>query len=143
MSDFLPLQNAQAVPVAGVPRMSIDDLRASVVDAVAAGARLSAFFGHPVGDGRLTLLAVLADDQAGSLYAGSAEVGDVYPSLTPDCPQAHWFEREVAEQWGVSPNFVRREIWRGAIKSTRFGRTVRVPVAEVERYSEERTHKTA
>ena len=26
-----------------------------------------------------------------------------YPALTPDCPQAHWFEREIAEQWGVAP----------------------------------------
>ena len=24
-------------------------------------------------------------------------------ALTPDCPQAHWFEREIAEQWGVAP----------------------------------------
>ncbi len=28
---------------------------------------------------------------------------DAYPALTPDCPQAHWFEREIAEQWGVAP----------------------------------------
>ena len=26
-----------------------------------------------------------------------------YPRLTPDCPQAHWFEREIAEQWGIQP----------------------------------------
>jgi Ni,Fe-hydrogenase III large subunit len=27
--------------------------------------------------------------------------GDAYPALTPECPQAHWFEREIAEQWGL------------------------------------------
>ena len=33
----------------------------------------------------------------------STDVRDDYPALTPDCPQAHWFEREIAEQWGVAP----------------------------------------
>jgi Ni,Fe-hydrogenase III large subunit len=33
----------------------------------------------------------------------TTEVGDRYPALTPECPQAHWFEREIAEQWGVVP----------------------------------------
>ena len=32
-----------------------------------------------------------------------ATSADSYPALTPDCPQAHWFEREIAEQWGVVP----------------------------------------
>ena len=31
-------------------------------------------------------------------------MADSYPSLTPECPQAHWFEREIAEQWGVVPD---------------------------------------
>ena len=30
-------------------------------------------------------------------------VRDRYPALTPDVPQAHWFEREIAEQWGIVP----------------------------------------
>jgi len=33
----------------------------------------------------------------------SASVTDRYPSLTPDCPQALLFEREIAEQWGIVP----------------------------------------
>ena len=28
---------------------------------------------------------------------------DRFPSLTPDCPQVHLFEREIAEQYGVRP----------------------------------------
>jgi len=31
------------------------------------------------------------------------EVADRYPALTPACPQAHGFEREMAEQWGIKP----------------------------------------
>ena len=33
----------------------------------------------------------------------STVVGGAYPSLTPDCPAAHHFEREIQEQWGVHP----------------------------------------
>ena len=47
--------------------------------------------------------AVLANDAEGQLTLFSTEVADSYPSLTPACAQAHWFEREIAEQWGVQP----------------------------------------
>ncbi len=30
--------------------------------------------------------------------------GESFPSLTPDFPQLHLFEREIAEQWGVRPD---------------------------------------
>ena len=33
----------------------------------------------------------------------ASDVGDRYPSITPDAPQAHMFEREIAEQWGIVP----------------------------------------
>ena len=48
---------------------------------------------------------------------------------------------EVVKRWRVSPNYVRREIWRGAIKSTRFGRCIRIPIVEADRYAERNTHK--
>ena len=50
--------------------------------------------------------------------------------------RTHLTLAEVAERWGVSVNFVRREIWRGAINCTRFGRTIRVTVGESERYAD-------
>lgn len=46
---------------------------------------------------------------------------------------------EVASRWRVSPTFVRRAIWSGQISATRFGRAVRVPVAEAERFAESLT----
>jgi len=45
----------------------------------------------------------LADGNAGTLSLSSTDVAEKYPSLTPECPQAHWFEREIAEQCGVIP----------------------------------------
>lgn len=41
---------------------------------------------------------------------------------------------ELQERWGVSAVFVRRKIWAGEIKGTRFGRAVRVAASEVLRY---------
>jgi hypothetical protein len=49
------------------------------------------------------LFAVLAYGSTGMLAVTSTAVTDAYPALTPDCAQTHWFEREIAEQWGVRP----------------------------------------
>jgi len=71
-------------------------------DWIAAG-RLVALFGSAAMSEGLRLFAVVARDEEGTLSVASADVGESYPSLTPDCPQAHLFEREIAEQWGVRP----------------------------------------
>jgi hypothetical protein len=50
------------------------------------------------------LWAVLSEDSKSlilPLYTDLTE--DRYPSLTPRCPQAHWFEREIFEQWAIEP----------------------------------------
>ncbi|PYO86555.1 MAG: hydrogenase [Gemmatimonadetes bacterium] len=75
----------------------------SVTEAVAGGWRIASLFGTPEGNGRTRLVVILADDAAGELGVTSAVVGERYPALTPACPQAHAFERELAEQCGVVP----------------------------------------
>lgn len=97
------LRNRRAVPLAAVPLHPVEYLGESVREAVAAGRRLVSFFGMPEGGDRTRLVAILADDGAGELDALSAIVGDRYPSITPVCPEAHLFEREIAEQCGVVP----------------------------------------
>jgi Ni,Fe-hydrogenase III large subunit len=59
-------------------------------------ARLAALFGNGT-----ELFAVLADGSVGMVSVLSAEVGKEYPALTPELPQAHWFEREIFEQTGI------------------------------------------
>jgi Ni,Fe-hydrogenase III large subunit len=50
------------------------------------------------------LLAVMAADELGQLRLAQAELaGDAFPSLTPECPQVHLFERELAETLGLRP----------------------------------------
>ena len=98
------LRNRRAVPVDAVPRQSVDEFRRTVVEAVRDGWRLAAMFGMPHDDRATLLMAVLADDARGELGATTTVVTDRYPALTPDCPQAHAFEREIAEQCAVRPD---------------------------------------
>jgi Ni,Fe-hydrogenase III large subunit len=50
------------------------------------------------------LYAVLADSARAFLRVGRTTLeSDDFTSLTPDCPQVHLFEREIAEQYGVRP----------------------------------------
>jgi Ni,Fe-hydrogenase III large subunit len=99
----LPLTPGQAVRRADIPRLPIEQFRRTILDRVAAGDRIAALFGYPHEPSDVRLLAVLARDEQGTLAVLSTDVGESYPALTPDCPQAHWFEREIAEQWGVVP----------------------------------------
>src|SRR4051812_35412843 len=94
--------HADAVPLEAIPSLGIDDFRQSVCEEVSGGGKLVALFGRPVAD-RVQLIAVLAYHTTSTITAFTTEVQDRYPALTPDCPQAHWFEREIAEQWGVVP----------------------------------------
>ncbi len=95
--------NRRAVRLADVPTVTAGPFRASVIDAVAEGWRIVSLFGTPEDDASLRLIAVLGDDGRGELAALSAVVSDRYESLSPDCPQASLFERELAEQCGVMP----------------------------------------
>jgi Ni,Fe-hydrogenase III large subunit len=122
----LQLHNGQSAALGSLPTLGIAEFRGSVISGVQNGARLAALFGLPHGDA-VRLVAVLADAFTASLFACSTEVADSYPSLTPDCPQAHWFEREIAEQWGVKPE---NHPW---LKPIRFHRSYR---AAKERKSE-------
>ena len=99
----LGLRNRRTIALGSVPLERIERFRESVIEAVAGGWRIASLFGMPDGSDDTRLVAVLADDAAGELGATSAVVRDRYPSLTTDCPQAHVFEREIAEQCGVAP----------------------------------------
>ncbi len=101
--SFPSFHNGEPIPLASIPRLSMREFRAAIISAVSNGATLTALFGTPMEDGRIQLIGVLADSVTSSLSALSTEVDESYPCLTLECPQAHWFEREIAEQWKVEP----------------------------------------
>jgi len=92
----------KAVELDEVPRLGLAEFQQSIVEGVSAGARISALFG--AGSQVVTLYGVLADDPESRLLVARSEVeGDSFESITPRCPQAHLFEREIAEQFGLMP----------------------------------------
>jgi len=104
MTISLPsFHNGEPVPLASIPRLPIVEFRTAIISAVHNGCRLTALFGTPMENGRIELAGVLADPVTSSLSSLLTEVDDAYPCLTLECPQAHWFEREIAEQWKVEP----------------------------------------
>ena len=99
------MANGQALPLARIPRLDFPELRELVLDSVSSGQRVSSLFARQVEDGTgQELVLVLADDEAGQLGVARCVLTDAsWPSLTPDCPQVHAFEREIAEQTGLVP----------------------------------------
>jgi hypothetical protein len=97
------LRNRHAVSLEAVPLERPGDFRRTVIEGVAGGWRIVALFGTPEDADRTRLFAVLANDAQGEMGATSTVVGEGYPALTPECSQAHVFEREIAEQCAVVP----------------------------------------
>jgi len=94
----------EPIPLAEIPLLTTEEFRCTVIgELTAGGSRLLALFGQPEGADAIRVFAVLGYAVTGSIGVLTTDVGDRYPALTPECPQAHWFEREIAEQWGVVP----------------------------------------
>jgi Ni,Fe-hydrogenase III large subunit len=102
MNATVRCRNGQSVPYASVPELTPDRFHARVLDRIQAGGRICALFGFP-DDAAVSMLAVLGFDQQGYLEIMRTRVTGSFRALTPQAPQAHWFEREIAEQWGLEP----------------------------------------
>jgi Ni,Fe-hydrogenase III large subunit len=97
---FVLIRNGQALPLGEVPELGLAGFREAVLQSVGTGWRLACL----CADANLRLFAVLADDAQGRLKVGRTQLESPrYPALTPECPQAHLFEREMAEQFGLQP----------------------------------------
>ncbi|HET7498691.1 MAG TPA: NADH-quinone oxidoreductase subunit C, partial [Candidatus Eisenbacteria bacterium] len=115
---FLPLGNGGSAPLADVPCLQSDPFREAVVTTPAA--RLVSLFGFPDEDA-VRVVAILERPEDRNLLVTSMRAGEAFPALTPDMPQAHLFEREIAETWGLVPE---GHPW---LKPVRFVRPRRAP----------------
>ena len=100
---MVTVHNAARIQRSAIPVLPTAEFRQNVIESVNDGARIGALFGQRLESGGVRLTAVLAQGRRGELLVAGTEVGHAYPALTPDCAAAHWFERELAEQWGVTP----------------------------------------
>lgn len=103
--QWAPLRNGTPIARDKVPLLAGDVFRLSLLESVEDGALVAAFFGLEAEEGPgVDLYAVLAFREGGHLRVARTRVtGDRFPSLTPECAQVHLFEREIAEQFGLTP----------------------------------------
>ncbi len=95
-------RNTEPIAIDGIEVLEIRVWRDAIIAGVKAGGRISALFADERAEP--TLYAVLAYDAQGDLEILRTTVtGGRYPALTPECPQAHLFEREVFESHGIRP----------------------------------------
>jgi len=117
VSAPLTLKNPQAVDEAAIPVLPIHEFHNMVLLMIRGGARLSAFFGRSLNGKQMKVYALLAQDEVGECPVIATVMQDSYPSLTPECPQAHWFERELAEQCAITPE---RHPWLKPLRDHRY-----------------------
>jgi len=100
-------RGGQRFALAQLPVLDAGGARASLLAERDAGRRLVAMFGlRDPASGALRCIVVTANDGAGLLHLTSFDVPGAEPSfasLTPDWLEAHMFERELAEQYGIRP----------------------------------------
>jgi Ni,Fe-hydrogenase III large subunit len=96
------------LPLQDVPILEPSDFRREIIRGVETGAqRIASYFALDAPDnGRdgTQLFAALAEDETGRLRLARTLIrADSFESVVPVVPQAHLFEREIAEQFGLRP----------------------------------------
>lgn len=103
-TGIFSMSNGQAADVKDIPSLPLEDFLETITEAVEHGLRISAFFGQPLNGDRVRLWAVLSHDSRSQLLVLRTDLDrDSYPAITSHCTQAHLFEREIWEQFGVKP----------------------------------------
>ncbi|MBU1108859.1 MAG: NADH-quinone oxidoreductase subunit C [Candidatus Riflebacteria bacterium] len=103
------VQNGGIKALSDVPCLAFSEFQQYILDAVAQEWRVCSFFGMEMenADNRtgqpLRLIAVLANEAEKRLAVMTTQIEKHFPSFTTAIPQFHMFEREIAEQWGVTP----------------------------------------
>ena len=109
----LEIHNGSAISLRDCPVAAIEDFRQAVISNIANLCHLSALFCAPIKN-KFRLYAIISDPPRGMLKLIACDIENEYPSITPDCLQAHLFEREIFEQWNV------KQIGHPWLKKVRF-----------------------
>jgi len=103
MEKYKIIKNSVPVNISDIPVLDFSEFRNLLLSLIKKSHRCSAYYGTANGNEVVRLTAVLADDISGNFKVFSTDVSEKFASLTPECPQLHYFEREIAEQFGVIP----------------------------------------
>lgn len=100
------IRNGRAVLLSDVPVLDPPVFRQWLIDRVIKnGARIASLFAtNSDGNSDVHLFAVVANDRKGTISLQRTFLPDnFFESIVPEVPQAHLFEREIAEQYGIRP----------------------------------------
>ncbi|MDD3001210.1 MAG: NADH-quinone oxidoreductase subunit C [Candidatus Riflebacteria bacterium] len=98
--SYLTLKNAVPAPIKEVPTQEYETFKATIKELLEQECRLSSLFAAPIElDKRI--FAVMTNDKNSEIYVFATKHNQTFESLTPEIPQAHWFEREIAETHNI------------------------------------------
>lgn len=100
MKNTLLLKNGSSAKLENVPVIEAEGFRQHLNVQIQKGGRLSSLF-IVSGEPQARIFAVVSHDRTSELEVFSCSCGRKFNSLTPILPQAHWFEREIAEIHGI------------------------------------------
>jgi hypothetical protein len=122
------LFNGGQIALSDIATLGCEEFRAQILNRCHDDARLVNFFGHLEVGGKVRLIAILGLDEEAGLEVLSTIISPELPqfeSLTKELPQAHLFEREIAEQWAIQP------VGHPWLKPLRYHSNYRVPAADI------------
>jgi len=103
---MMELFNGGQLSLSKIPILGFEEFRTQIIDSCLDDARLLNLFGALESSGKVRLTAILGLDEDAQLLVLSTLISAEFPqyeSLTKVLPQAHLFEREIAEQWAIQP----------------------------------------
>jgi Ni,Fe-hydrogenase III large subunit len=121
VTPLIKTRNAVPVETTAIPVVDIALFRRDILSVIGEGCRLLLLVGLSQDAEGTRLLAALVDDARGEIGLLATVVSGRYPALTPDCPAAHYFEREIHEQWAVRPE---GHPWLKPVRFPRGGPTI-------------------
>lgn len=99
----------ESLDIRELPAQPLEHIAEEVLAAANKGWRMVGFCGlqdHDDFHHDLSLLCLMVEDSSGMVQAWRSPMlapDASYPAFTPRLPQAHWFEREIWEQWHITP----------------------------------------
>ncbi len=103
--NWLWCDHLETVRKEAIPEVSLDHWRQWTLELASGKCRLLSLtaLAPPAGGAPTHLLAIVGRDTTGQLGLLKTPAVQAYESLTTHCPQAHLFERELFESWGIEP----------------------------------------
>ncbi|HOV37565.1 MAG TPA: hypothetical protein PLG79_02495 [Spirochaetales bacterium] len=94
--------NGERIPLHQIPEWDFTDFKRISLESYQKGNRIAGFWAIPAKTG-YTLFQAWIDSSRFTLDIHQCRIGSTYPSLTPELPAVHLFERDIAERFRIVP----------------------------------------